>query len=181
MLSMIEILLILARTFPTSPLSERLLFYFTFAGGDPARLKLSAPALAGALLCLSGSRIRRWTFRELGRFFRFDISIQRDHQLIMTGPYAYVRHPSYTGLLLATAGWLAWTFAPGSWVRESGILGTALGQAALLLYIGFGLLPASVVTLTRMGREDAALRKQFGAQWEAWYRRVPYAVVPWVY
>ncbi len=36
-------------------------------------------------------------------------------------------------------------------MRESGVLGTTLGQAALLLYIGFGLLPASVVTLTRMG------------------------------
>lgn len=144
-------------------------------------MQLSAPSLLGALLWISGARIRRWTFRELGRFFRFDISIQRDHRLITTGPYAYVRHPSYTGLLLASAGWLVWTLAPGSWVRESGVLGTALGWAAMLLYVGFGLLPASVVTLTRMAREDAALQKQFGAQWEAWFRRVPYAVVPWVY
>lgn len=144
-------------------------------------MQLSPASLLGALLWISGARIRRWTFRELGRFFRFDISIQRDHRLITTGPYAYVRHPSYTGLLLASAGWLVWTLAPGSWVRESGVLGTALGWAAMLLYVGFGLLPASVVTLTRMAREDAALQKQFGAQWEAWFRRVPYAVVPWVY
>ena len=40
----------------------------------------------------------------LGRFFRYRIEVQADHQIVITGPYRYVRHPSYTGLALVLSG-----------------------------------------------------------------------------
>ena len=43
--------------------------------------------------------LRPRTFRELGRFFRFEISSQGSHKLIATGLYAYARHPAYSGML----------------------------------------------------------------------------------
>ncbi|GAW00659.1 ICMT-domain-containing protein [Lentinula edodes] len=39
-------------------------------------------------------------YRTLGQLFVFELRIQKDHRLITEGPYAYVRHPSYTGLIL---------------------------------------------------------------------------------
>jgi protein-S-isoprenylcysteine O-methyltransferase Ste14 len=44
----------------------------------------------GTVLWICGAALRLRTFRELGRFFRFEISIQENHKLIVTGPYAYV-------------------------------------------------------------------------------------------
>jgi len=37
------------------------------------------------------------------------------------------------------------------------------------------------VTLGRMSVEDDILRKQFGAEWDNWAKRVPYRVIPGVY
>ena len=41
---------------------------------------------------------------ELGRFFKFTVVVQADHQVVDTGPYRLIRHPSYTGLLMIELG-----------------------------------------------------------------------------
>lgn len=66
-------------------------------------------------------------------------------------------------------------------MRECGILSSYTGSSLLAVYVIFGLLPALVVTLGRMSKEDEALRREFGSQWEAWYQQVPCAVIPGVY
>ncbi|MFQ5919063.1 MAG: methyltransferase family protein [Thermoplasmata archaeon] len=68
-------------------------------------LNLSFPGsvylqLAGFILFGVGGAIILWSDWHLGRFMVVDIAVARDHQLITTGPYAYVRHPTYTGVLL---------------------------------------------------------------------------------
>lgn len=55
---------------------------------------------AAILLFGVGGALILWSERHLGRFMVVDIAIAKDHQLITTGPYAYVRHPTYTGVLL---------------------------------------------------------------------------------
>lgn len=40
----------------------------------------------------------------LGRFFQYQIKVQPGHQVVASGPYRYVRHPSYTGIALVLAG-----------------------------------------------------------------------------
>ncbi|MBO0853046.1 MAG: isoprenylcysteine carboxylmethyltransferase family protein [Nocardia sp.] len=48
-----------------------------------------------------GIALRLWSIITLGRYFRAIVHIQQDHQLVRTGPYRVLRHPSYTGMLLA--------------------------------------------------------------------------------
>ena len=49
-----------------------------------------------------GWRTRRRTFRTLGRYFTFTVQASGDQAVNTKGPYRAIRHPSHTGLLLAT-------------------------------------------------------------------------------
>ncbi|KAF8967267.1 hypothetical protein BDZ97DRAFT_1804166 [Flammula alnicola] len=176
-----EIATISANTTSPSDISHKLLSAIVPKGGHPSKISLSSLGILGAALWICGAILRMQTFQKLGRFFRFDISIQKNHELVVTGPYAYVRHPSYTGMLMANIGWLLWNSAEGSWVRECGIWSTTAGKIALIAYTVIGILPTSAVTLSRMSKEDEALQKQFGAQWDDWAKKVPYSIIPGIY
>jgi protein-S-isoprenylcysteine O-methyltransferase Ste14 len=73
-------------------------------------------------------------------------------KLITTGPYALMRHPLYTSFGLLVLPWAG--FLLNTW------LGVPVGLA---LYLG---------TRRYAGEEDAALHRQFGAEWEAYNRHV---------
>ena len=60
--------------------------------------------LIGLVLFVLGLIVRWVAIIHLGRFFTVNVAIAHDHQLITTGPYRYVRHPSYTGTLLIFLG-----------------------------------------------------------------------------
>ncbi|KAM5531771.1 hypothetical protein V8D89_014541 [Ganoderma adspersum] len=49
-------------------------------------------------------------------FFTFEVIIKDDHKLITSGPYSYVRHPSYTGILCLTTGAYLMHFGAGGYV-----------------------------------------------------------------
>jgi len=51
-----------------------------------------------------GIALRLWSVATLGRFFRPIVHIQEGHQLVRTGPYRVLRHPAYTGLVVALFG-----------------------------------------------------------------------------
>ena len=176
-----EVAAILALIQPSSSLLQRILPFCTFKGGRPDRFCLTALSTLGAILWAGGAVLRLRTYRDLGRFFRYEISIQKDHQLITNGLYAYVRHPAYTGMLLTNVGWVLWNGAEGSWVRESGFLDSPYRRILLVLYALFVIFPTSAVTLSRMSNEDKALRKKFGKDWDQWAARVPYSVIPGIY
>ena len=104
----------------------------------------------------------------------------KDHELIVSGPYSVVRHPSYTGFILISGGWLPWYLSRGSWIIESGLWNTMLGRFLVVIY--FSLLSSSIIfTLARMSKEDIALRKRFGKKWDDWAKRVPYSIFPGIY
>jgi protein-S-isoprenylcysteine O-methyltransferase Ste14 len=65
------------------------------------RIALLIPAL---LLLWAGIALRLWGINTLGRFFRGVVHVQEDHHVVRSGPYRYVRHPCYTGLLVAVVG-----------------------------------------------------------------------------
>src|SRR6478672_9792503 len=62
-------------------------------------------SIAGVVLFVVGLALRWWAIVVLGRFFTVDVTIEKDHELVERGPFRFVRHPSYTGVLLAFAGW----------------------------------------------------------------------------
>ena len=142
---------------------------------------MSYAAAIGLIIMVLGTWIRLMTYRYLGRFFRFETSIQKDHELIVSGPYSVVRHPSYTGGILVSGGWFLWQLSKGSWIIESGLWNTMMGRLLLLIHISvFNILGSSFV-LARMSKEDIALRNQFGKKWDDWAKRVPYSIFPGIY
>jgi len=85
----------------------------------------------------------------------FGAQLFADHQLVKSGPYAIIRHPMYTGIIVAAAGSLLIYF---TWTT---LLFTCYAPMILL----------------RARSEEKALAVEFGEQWREYYRRVP-ALLP---
>lgn len=58
-------------------------------------------------LILGGFILRMWSYYVLGKHFTFTLGTRKNHQLVKTGPYQYLIHPSYTGVLLIVGGSLS--------------------------------------------------------------------------
>jgi protein-S-isoprenylcysteine O-methyltransferase Ste14 len=58
----------------------------------------------GVALTAMGAGLAIWARRRLGRNWSDKVVLKVDHELIRNGPYRYLRHPIYTGVLLAVAG-----------------------------------------------------------------------------
>ena len=80
----------------------------------------------GALLVTAGLILAIYARRHLGRNWSANVTVKENHVLIRTGPYRYVRHPIYTGILL---GFLGTAVAVGEW---RGVLAVALALAAFV-------------------------------------------------
>lgn len=136
--------------------------------------------LAGTLLMCIAATIRILSYRSLGPFFTFQLSIKKDHKLVTSGLYSIVRHPAYTGSYLHALGLVVGLLAPGSIYSELGLWKSKIGFAAgvyMLAMMTFG----SVTVLMRVPREDLALRAEFKEEWDAWAKRTPYRLIPWIY
>jgi Isoprenylcysteine carboxyl methyltransferase (ICMT) family len=116
-------------------------------------------SLAGVLLFAAGGALRIWPVFVLGHRFSGLVAIQPGHQLVTSGVYRVIRHPSYLGLLVNALGWaLAFRSAVG-------VLLTAL------------LLPP---LLARIRSEEKMLRTQFGPEYDA-YRSRTARLLPGLY
>jgi len=81
----------------------------------------------GVALIAAGLGFTVWARRVLGRNWSATVTIKTGHELVQTGPYRWVRHPIYTGLLLAFAGSAV---ALAEW---RGLLSFALALAAFVV------------------------------------------------
>jgi protein-S-isoprenylcysteine O-methyltransferase Ste14 len=61
-------------------------------------------ALAGAVLCVVGLAFAIWARVTVGRHWALPIAERDESDLVVTGPFAYVRHPIYTGVIAMLAG-----------------------------------------------------------------------------
>ena len=145
-----------------------------------AALQLTPLSATACLLGILGGAIRVWCHRTLGTLFTWQVAVRDDHKLITRGPYALVRHPSYTGWLLLVAGNFALLASRGSYFVESGLSGTVAGRAVALANFVYCLMGTANL-MRRVAEEDKVLRKEFGGQWDAWARRTRYRLVPFVY
>ncbi len=69
--------------------------------------------VVGLVLMWAGIIIRQWAIILLGRFFTVDIRVQPGQTVVDRGPYQWVRHPSYSGLIVTFVGM---GLALGNWV-----------------------------------------------------------------
>ena len=60
--------------------------------------------LFGFGLFVCGIVLRWYSIGHLGRYFTVDVAIAKEHRVIDSGPYRFIRHPSYTGALVAFLG-----------------------------------------------------------------------------
>lgn len=58
----------------------------------------------GLMLWILGAGLALCAFRTLGRFMMVSIQVSEGHRLIQEGPYAFVRHPTYTGVIIFVLG-----------------------------------------------------------------------------
>ena len=113
----------------------------------------------GVVLFTAGGALRLWPVFVLGRRFSGLVAIQPGHTLVTTGIYSVIRHPSYLGLLVSSLGWgLAF---------RSGV-GVLLAVLTLVPVIG------------RIRAEEALLRSEFGAEYDA-YRGRTSRLIPGFY
>jgi protein-S-isoprenylcysteine O-methyltransferase len=128
----------------------------------PAAAMADAPEwrLLGAALFVAGLVLRWYSIIHLGRFFTVNVAIATDHRLIDTGPYRFIRHPSYTGALMAFLG-----------------LGLCMANWASLAAL---IVPVWLVFLRRMQVEETALLRAFAASYEDYMQRTK-RLIPGVY
>jgi protein-S-isoprenylcysteine O-methyltransferase len=69
-----------------------------------ASIRSTAVFGAGLIIMVAGQLLRWWSIATLGRLFTINVAIRSGHQLVDTGPYRYIRHPSYTAILLFCLG-----------------------------------------------------------------------------
>jgi len=176
-----EIAGILAKSLSSWGYSPGILKYL-IPSGDYSKLgdsELDPWFFVGVGLVIAGAALRLFCFRTLGRMFSFEVSIQKDHKLVTSGPYSVVRHPSYSGGLLIYVGLLIWQSGPSSMTRQSEILNYWGGKA--LLYVCIMWMATTVFGgVHRLDKEDELLRKEFGDQWTQWASQTK-RFIPWVY
>jgi protein-S-isoprenylcysteine O-methyltransferase Ste14 len=102
-------------------------------------------------LLLAGLALRWAAILALGRLFTVDVAIHSDHVLVQVGLYRVVRHPSYTGLLVAFLG-LGAFFA--NWLSIVGLL-----------------VPITLAVLNRVVKEEQALLDSLGSEYAAYCAR----------
>ena len=105
----------------------------------------------GAALAVAGCAFAIWARLRLGSNWSPHAVIKTDHDLLQTGPYAWSRHPIYTGLL-------------------TGLLGSAIAQGRLRGYLAFGVLAVSFHYKAKA--EEVLLSERFGPQYTEYQRRV---------
>jgi len=128
-------------------------------GVAPITLAWRDPLLqVGVAMMIAGMLLRWWSIHVLARFFTVDVSLRSDHQLVRSGPYHRLRHPSYTGALMSFYG-----FAMG--------LGNWSSLAVLAV-------PVTLAFLWRIRIEERVLADAFPEQYPRYVqetkRLVPY-------
>lgn len=105
-----------------------------------------------------------WLFylshRDLGRNWSVTLEIRKDHQIVESGIYRYIRHPMYAAI------WL------GCFVQAACLQNYIAGLGGL---IGFGLL-----YFLRVNKEEEMMQKEFGQAYED-YKKKTKRLIPFVY
>jgi protein-S-isoprenylcysteine O-methyltransferase Ste14 len=110
----------------------------------------------GIVTILAGAALRLWAIVTLGRWFTYDVRVTDGQPVVQSGPYRWIRHPSYTGIVIVLLG-----------------IGLTLGNWLSLVFIT--LLP-TVGLVLRIRVEEAALVTTLGAAYEQYAATKPHLI-----
>jgi protein-S-isoprenylcysteine O-methyltransferase len=102
-------------------------------------------------LFVAGLALRWYAIGYLGKFFTVNVAVHSEHQLIEAGPYRFVRHPSYTGALIA---FLGLSLSMANWASVAIIT-----------------IPIFLAFLLRIHVEERALAQAMGERYRSYQRR----------
>ena len=120
----------------------------------------SAINYIGLAIIVLGIILRHVAIKQLGKFFTVDVTIRENHQLLQTGLYKFLRHPSYTGSLLS---FLGFGLSLNNW---------------LSLAIVF--IPTLFAMIHRINIEEKVLKQQFGKQYLDYIAKTK-RLIPFIY
>lgn len=129
-------------------------------GVRPATYGTVATFSAGLAVMVVGQILRWWSMATLGRLFTINVAIRSGHHVIESGPYRYVRHPSYSAILLVHIG-------------AALCFGNALSGIALLV-------PVAASLAYRMRVEEQLLCAALGTAYQQYMARTK-RLVPGLY
>ncbi|UJR08002.1 hypothetical protein I4U23_012280 [Adineta vaga] len=112
-------------------------------------------------LIIMGRILRHQAIQQLGEWFTLKIRINDKQELIQSGWYAKMRHPSYTGMLMIFAGL---GLLINNWLGLVGIV-----------------IPPTFVFLYRLYIEEKELRAHFGSAYAEYAKKVPAKLIPHVF
>ncbi|KAJ7464564.1 hypothetical protein FB451DRAFT_1138976 [Mycena latifolia] len=140
---------------------------------------LSVSFALSVCVMILGALLWGWYFITLGRLFTYRIAVTSNHVLVTSGPYAYVRHPSYTGvfLMLGSAAF-TYIFSHGNYIAECGI---GLTPWKWLIYYWMTCSAYSLISLRNRGKvEDELMKTTFGEEWLKYKEKVPFSFIPYI-
>ena len=97
---------------------------------------------------------------HLGKQFSWLVTVQEEHELVTDGPFRYMRHPRYSGII-------QWVF---------GVALIFLSIAGLVLAVLM-----SALMLLRIPKEERMLHHEFGKEWVDYCKKTTKKVIPFVY
>jgi len=121
--------------------------------------EIPALRLFGLAMLVCGSLFIIWTGIELGRQYSVYITLQKIPKLVTSGPYRFIRHPRYLGVMVVALG-LSLIFR--AWI--------GIASAPLLL----------IILIFRLTDEEKLLHGAFGDEWVAYTRRT-WQLIPYIY
>ena len=127
--------------------------FFIINGGNILRY-------LGLIIFLIGYIFMVWGPLHLGKQYSLLVTIQKEHKLVTDGPYKYIRHPRYSGIIF-------WVF---------GVALVFLSIPALVLAVLM-----SFLMLIRIPKEEKMLHQEFGKEWEEFCKKTTKKIIPWVY
>ena len=116
-------------------------------------------AWLGLALTIGGCAFAVWARTVLGSNWSSMVTVKQDHELILRGPYAAVRHPIYSGFLLA-------------------LTGTAIAVGEIRAFLGLGL--AFIGFLVKSAAEEKFMREEFSADYARYCQRVR-RLIPFIF
>lgn len=134
-------------------------FYLAHAFPEGTFRYLDLARTAGVAIFALGAVLRWYAIFYLGRYFTVDVRVAEDQRVVDTGPYRYIRHPSYTGAFMQFLG-----------------LALCLGN----VYSMVMLVPVVIVFSYRIQVEERALARGLGEAYAS-YRRRTKRLIPFLY
>ena len=114
----------------------------------------------GVVMIATGIWFRAWAVKTLGQFFTPTVQIKKEHQLINSGPYKIIRHPSYFAAFLSIVG--------GAVLLES-VTGIVVSIIAM-----------SIAYYVRIGIEERKLIEYFGNSYKEYMIQTK-KIIPFVF